>query len=366
MQRSRIHLLAVLATLAGGSLGGCGGGGDWAGQGPGPAPAPAPGPAPAPAPGPTRRTFAYVATEAQTAIFRVGDDGGLSAAGMVDPVGVSRLVFHPSGKFAYATHGNSSSVAVFNAHPETGLLEFSSSFTAGDRPVSIVIDPTGRFAYVANEQDNSISMCTIDANGALADNGTLAVVDAPFGLAMHPTGSFLLVGTRVNVISLAVDGAGKLSEVDAVGGRVTEYLAISPNGRFAYINNTDSSITTLPIDPVTGDLALPSSADVASGGPLVFNAAGTVAYMAAPNSVALIAFNIDSDTGVYSMLQALQPLPGPNAAAIAPSGAFLFASNLGDNTLSTFAIAGGRLSSFGSPVSLPAAPRSITIASLLA
>ena len=103
----------------------------------------------------------------------------------------------------------------------------------------------------------------------------------------------------------------------------------------------------------------------ASGGPLVFNATGTFGYMAASSSVAIILFDVDPDTGLYTTPQVVEPLPAPHALAIAPSGKFLYATNIGDSTLSTFAIGeDGRLAASGTPIALAAVPSGITIASL--
>jgi 6-phosphogluconolactonase len=49
------------------------------------------------------------------------------------------------------------------------LTEIADSpFPAGDEPVSITVDPTGKFVYVANYGSNNVSAYTINpATGAL-------------------------------------------------------------------------------------------------------------------------------------------------------------------------------------------------------
>jgi DNA-binding beta-propeller fold protein YncE len=39
---------------------------------------------------------------------------------------------------------------------------------AGNTPLSITVDPTGRYAFVANARDNTVSQYTIGAGGALS------------------------------------------------------------------------------------------------------------------------------------------------------------------------------------------------------
>jgi len=55
-------------------------------------------------------------------------------------------------------------------------LTLASTVGAGTFPLSVVIDPAGQFAYVANENSNDVSVYSIDATtGALT-----AVGGSPF------------------------------------------------------------------------------------------------------------------------------------------------------------------------------------------
>ena len=70
----------------------------------------------------------------------------------------------------------------------TGVLTAmaGSPFGTGTNPVAVTVDPTGKFAYVANNASNTISAYTIDAaSGALT-----AVAGSPMaagdGPSSHP------------------------------------------------------------------------------------------------------------------------------------------------------------------------------------
>jgi DNA-binding beta-propeller fold protein YncE len=55
----------------------------------------------------------------------------------------------------------------------TGSLTSIGTIAAGTNPVSMVVDPAGKFAYVANSSSNDVSMYSIDgATGALTLIGT--------------------------------------------------------------------------------------------------------------------------------------------------------------------------------------------------
>jgi 6-phosphogluconolactonase len=101
-----------------------------------------------------------------------------------------------------------------------------SPFATGKDPLSVTVDPSGKFAYIANSGDNNVSAYTINATtGALT-----AVTDSPFEAGTGPR-------------SVTVD----------------------PSGKFAYVANSDShDVWVYTINPTTGALAIAGS-PVATG-----------------------------------------------------------------------------------------------------
>jgi YVTN family beta-propeller protein len=60
---------------------------------------------------------------------------------------------------------------------------------SGADPRAIVIDPRGKFVYVANAQSNTISILEIDAKtGTLQDVSVIGAGTLPLGLAITPDG----------------------------------------------------------------------------------------------------------------------------------------------------------------------------------
>src|SRR5262249_55290077 len=74
----------------------------------------------------------------------------------------------------------------------------------GSFPNSVAIDPTGKFAYVANAGDfreaGSVSMYTINpTTGALTSLGTPVAADVgPLSVAVDPSGRFAYVANAGN------------------------------------------------------------------------------------------------------------------------------------------------------------------------
>ena len=69
-------------------------------------------------------------------------------------------------------------VAMYTINSTTGALTSIGTIAAGTNPVSIAVDPAGKFAYVANwtgyDTYGSVSMYTIDATtGSLTPIGTI-------------------------------------------------------------------------------------------------------------------------------------------------------------------------------------------------
>lgn len=174
--------------------------------------------------------------------------------------------------------------------------------------VSIVVDPSGRYAFVANPPEALIYQFTISATGLLTPNGTTSTgsvgSSSPYALAMDPAGAYLYVADNLagTVIQYAVGSAGALTatghSVSFGGGSYG--MAIDPTGKFLFLANVS---------------------------------AGTIQWYSIASSGFSGAGNITSGAG-----------HAPYALVIDPSGRFLYAANHGDDTIAQFTIgAGGAL-----------------------
>src|SRR5260221_11675411 len=77
------------------------------------------------------------------------------------------------------------------------MTSLGSPFAAGTGPVSVAVDPTAKFAYVANVGDSNVSAYSIGANGALTPLTSLgspfAAGTEPASVAANPPGKFASV-----------------------------------------------------------------------------------------------------------------------------------------------------------------------------
>ena len=150
------------------------------------------------------------------------------------------VVVTPSDKFAYVVNNLTGSdgafgVFQFTVDSTTGVLTPNNpAFVAsGNGPTEIAVDPTSKFAYVVNRQDNTLSMYTVDpGTGNLTLNtaranptGTIATGDEPFRARFDPSGKFLYVANENNPASIyTVNNDGTLN---AVGSTASNSLAIA-------------------------------------------------------------------------------------------------------------------------------------------
>jgi DNA-binding beta-propeller fold protein YncE len=85
---------------------------------------------------------------------------------------------------------------VYNIDATTGLLTSNGTIPAGVYPRSVGVDPSGKFAYVANCGDfernqGDVAMYTINVTtGDLTFIGTIGAGSCPLSVAVHPSGKF--------------------------------------------------------------------------------------------------------------------------------------------------------------------------------
>lgn len=175
------------------------------------------------APGPTNR-FVYVpdlGTD-RIAIYRPDFERGRlrpadpPATHVHDGSGPRHLAFHPDGRFAYVVDELDSTVTALEREPETGALEtidtvdtLPPGFDGENAASDIHVHPSGRWAYVTNRGHDSVASFAVDdASGRLRPvdhEPTRGETPRTFGI--DPDGRALLVGNQhgETVVTMAVD-----------------------------------------------------------------------------------------------------------------------------------------------------------------
>jgi 6-phosphogluconolactonase len=141
--------------------------------------------------------------------------------------------------------------------------------------------PNGRFAYVINELDSTITAFGYDAkSGRLAETQTVPTLPADFKgesttaeIAVHPSGKFLYGSNRGHdsIAVFAVDPAtGQLTFVqhEPTQGKTPRNFALDPTGAFLLAANQNSdNVVVFRVDAQTGKLT-PTAQRIEVGAPV--------------------------------------------------------------------------------------------------
>jgi 6-phosphogluconolactonase (cycloisomerase 2 family) len=245
----------------------------------------------------------------------------------------------PSGRFVYAVCINTNGVYGYKINQKTGVLTkiAGSPFTTDvGSPDYVTVDPTGRFVLVAEgccANTAGISVYTINTT----TGGLAAVAGSPFlppsgtsepsWVTVDPTGRFAYVanggsfGTGgITAYSISAT-TGKLTLIGSPlpGGTAPWAVTTDVTGKYVYMTNNDATIDGYAINNSTGGLTAlsgsPFSASVATRG-IAPDPSGNFLYLS--NGEQLLGYSIDASTGAITELTT-----SPYSAGIDPLSVFV-------------------------------------------
>ena len=249
----------------------------------------------------------------------------VAGAGTVNP---SFLIPTPDRGCLYAVNeitggkGPHGTVSAFAIDPETkGLTFLNQQSTHGLAPCYVSVDPSGRYALVANYETGSVCVLPLALNGQLEE--------------------------ATDVVQFHGSGPNP----DRQEGPHAHMIFPGPDGRFIFAVDLGSDrIMVYRLDPEQGKLvpAEPAWTRLSPGtGPrhLVFNPQKQFAYVVSELQSTVTVFQYDEQNGSLHERQTISTLPedfnGQNLGAeiqVAPSGRFVYASNRGHDSIVTFAV----------------------------
>ncbi|MCY2960150.1 MAG: beta-propeller fold lactonase family protein [Planctomycetota bacterium] len=360
------------------------------------------------------RLYAVARGSSELITFLVGPDGTLTresslalrpgSSGIAFATGSAQLEWTP--RFVHCANAGSDDVHSFRVDEDTGALTFTGQTFTDDGPSSLALDPRMRFAIVSAEAGRTVqSFAVSSTTGVLsAAAPSVAITGTPTHVVVESSGRFAYVTVRDAIVpgdgwilTFGLDAtSGALTLLDArAAGLGSCAVEVEPTGEFLYVANSgngtpgSASIAAFRIDPLTG---IPSSV----GGPvsapgvaeLAFHPDGRVVYAVLRGSDALARYTIDRESGVLTVvppvaatglepaslvvdprarfawasytanaaagkIEVLTVLEGgqlgpvqqqivdgndPIALALEPSGRFLYAANQGSHDISILAV----------------------------
>jgi 6-phosphogluconolactonase (cycloisomerase 2 family) len=302
--------------------------------------------------------------------------------------GSTSIVYTPT--FAYVANSDDNSVAGYTIDADTGVLTHVSGSpfktgapsTSDPSPVSVAVDPFGRYAYVADFNGNGTtgyaSGYTINAlNGALtlASGSPFAAQDNPDWVTVDPSGRFVYV---VNFFSNSISGysidssAGNLTSLSdspyGTGSSTDPFAAtIDPSGQFlCVVDLLASQVESFSIDPTSGNLTAIGSASTGSTPrEVIVDPSGQFVYVATQSVSGVYGYALSPSGSLTAMAGSpFAPDGQPYSIAIDPSGRFAYTANFNTNNVTAFTIDPflGTLTEInGSPFAVGNEPKSVTV-----
>ena len=240
-------------------------------------------------------------------------------------------------------------------------------------PTSIVMDPSGVYAYVILNANNTckgsvtgIQAFKLGSDGSVTAVGNIITDPNPVALSMDPAGKFLFVSEGVNTTSIA----------NAASLNTACTQTVNQWGVCVYAIGSGASLSAVPQTfALPAPLQTPNIVSVAAS-PTVFPSIGingkqqavcsapgenppTAEYLYAVDAQNYVVweFSLDQSTGALTSLQALPanlPVPTdqvPAGIAVDPCDRFVYVSNSLTNKVSEYTICNGSVTQSSACVS---------------
>ncbi|MES5817578.1 lactonase family protein [Streptomyces sp. RG80] len=181
-----------------------------------------------------------------------------------------QVVTSPDGGHVLAVDLGTDTVYTYRLDERTGkLTEVARARTRpGAGPRHLTFHPGGRFAYLANEVDNTVAVCAYDVEtgrltvGEAQSTGTGSGTSYPAQLLVTSNGSYAYLANRghnsLTRYAIEADGARlRLLDTVPVGGDFPRQIAFSPDGTLLFAaNQRSSTVSVFRVNSASGELRL--------------------------------------------------------------------------------------------------------------
>jgi 6-phosphogluconolactonase len=232
-----------------------------------------------------------------------------------------------SGKFVLVANYGDGTVSVLPVGSGGKLGAAVTAMGVGSEAHMIIADPTNHFVFVPCKGEGFVAQFRFDAStGALTPNTPPTVTTAkgagPRHLAFHPNGRFayLINETNSTLTAYALDPAGTLTEIETystlpdgvdAGTNAAAEVWVHPSGRWVVASNRgDETLVVFALDPATGKLTRKGFTGAGGTTPrdFAFDPTGTWLYAADQGTGVVAPFRFDATTGSLTPLAGAQPV----------------------------------------------------------
>ena len=332
-----------------------------------------------------RTKFAYVTSTGDDGLttYPVQVDGllgtGQTTTTLISPFSASLLPW--GGDLLVGSEAAAPNVTPYAQNAVTGLPSAGALFGLASSMGGIVIDPSGRWAFQTDSSHGTVvtlgkvvNWGNIIANTPMGPVSSYATGAGAQALVVDPSGRFLYVGNLMDKTISAFQYFGTSPQlIEATGIFVDPYsdgspfalnakplaLAIDPNEGFLLVLCDDQTLRSFAIDYNSGGHIAPVASVALAGHPVNIATELSGRYVYVADSTGLSAFLLNPQTGglTAGSLNPAVPLANVSGVWVEPSGHYLYAtiSNSGGSAILSYRInSGGSLTAIAAP--LPPAP----------
>ena len=157
------------------------------------------------------------------------------APGGREKAGPRHLAIHPTGKFAFTSDEQGSSITLYSLSSQDGLKPkqtlstLPADFTQSNTTADVKVHPSGKFVWVSNRGHDSLAGFAFDeSTGQLKSIGQAPTEKTPRSFDVDPTGRFLYAGG---------EGSGKLAayRIDKSTGQLTRFHTYDVGQKLSWV-----------------------------------------------------------------------------------------------------------------------------------
>jgi 6-phosphogluconolactonase len=324
-----------------------------------------------------------------------GETGGLTQIQEFDIENPSWVTVDANATHLYATSevttwnggSNNGGITAFSIDPATGnITSIGDQPTGGAIPAHVIIDPSGKFALVANYVGATWSVLPIEADGGLGAATNVFPVTGhgpnterqeaphPHETLFDPAGAFVFgadLGTdrvrswKLNTTTGMLVPNANLEDAQVASGSGPRHLSFHPSGKFVYvIDEMASSITAFSYEAEHGTFLWlqtvstlpPDFTGTSTTAEIIVHRSGDFVYGSNRGHNSIVGFRIDQTSGRLSPI-GWTPTQGeiPRGFNIDPSGRLMLVGNQNSDNVVPFRInqSSGELEATGAVTSTP-------------
>jgi YVTN family beta-propeller protein/probable HAF family extracellular repeat protein len=226
---------------------------------------------------------------------------------------------------------------VYTAFQNPAAGDIGTALVSGNNNQQFVgyyFDPSGNvhailahpaYAYVPNEYDNTVSVIDTSNNSVVA---TIPVAgNYADGVAVSPNGKFAYVASESGVVSV-IDTASQTVSATIAVGLGADFVAFSPDSTRAYVTHyggNSVAVIDTSSNSVVADITVSNTYAVA------VSPDGSRAYVTSENSAGTVAV---IDTSSNTVIDNIAVGASPTGIAVSPDGTLVYADNNGSGTVS--------------------------------